>query len=126
MNEECTGAGDCTASPHMHGCYADRGDCDRPGEHVVHDTRRPLAAASRDCSAAPLDIWAGERRRRAEKALAETLPAGNPLWKPWAMDLADDVMALLQCLREAGKAWEDFNQQELDRILLGEHRVDDE
>lgn len=30
----CTGAGDCTASPHIHGCYVDReGDCDRPQEH---------------------------------------------------------------------------------------------
>lgn len=31
----CTGDGDCSASPHIHGCYADRGDCDRPGEHGV-------------------------------------------------------------------------------------------
>jgi hypothetical protein len=30
----CTGSGDCTASPHIHGCYADRdGDCERPFEH---------------------------------------------------------------------------------------------
>lgn len=32
-DRECTGAWSCTASPHIHGCYADRGDCDRPGEH---------------------------------------------------------------------------------------------
>ncbi|MBM4653839.1 hypothetical protein GS462_26490 [Rhodococcus hoagii] len=29
----CTGAGDCEASPHVHGCFADIGDCDDPGDH---------------------------------------------------------------------------------------------
>lgn len=29
----CTGDSACTASPHMHGCFADRGDCDQPSEH---------------------------------------------------------------------------------------------
>ncbi|NKR52956.1 hypothetical protein GS481_02355 [Rhodococcus hoagii] len=29
----CTGAGDCEASPHEHGCFADTGDCDDPGDH---------------------------------------------------------------------------------------------
>jgi hypothetical protein len=38
--------------------------------------------------------------RRAEKALADDLPATNPLWKPWAMDLADDVHRLAATLRE--------------------------
>jgi len=41
------------------------------------------------------DIVTQERLRRAEKALTEELPAVNPLWKPWAMDLADDVNALV-------------------------------
>ncbi|OQQ23344.1 hypothetical protein A6411_23835 [Prescottella equi] len=30
---QCTGAGDCEASPHIHGCFADKGDCEEPGEH---------------------------------------------------------------------------------------------
>lgn len=29
----CTGASDCLASQHVHGCYADRGDCDNPSDH---------------------------------------------------------------------------------------------
>ncbi|AVP67338.1 hypothetical protein [Prescottella equi] len=29
----CTGAGDCDASPHEHGCFADTGDCDDPSDH---------------------------------------------------------------------------------------------
>ena len=30
----CTGAWDCEASPHVHGCHADYGDCDERGEHI--------------------------------------------------------------------------------------------
>lgn len=37
---------------------------------------------------------------RAEKALAADLPPTHPLWKPWAMDLADDVNLLAATLRE--------------------------
>jgi hypothetical protein len=29
----CTGDPDCTATKHLHGCFADAGNCDRPGEH---------------------------------------------------------------------------------------------
>ncbi len=30
----CTGADDCTAPLHVHGCYADlNGPCDNPGDH---------------------------------------------------------------------------------------------
>ncbi|WP_238840781.1 hypothetical protein [Prescottella equi] len=32
-NGPCTGAGDCDASPHEHGCFADTGDCDDPSDH---------------------------------------------------------------------------------------------
>ena len=39
------------------------------------------------------DLVTRERLGRAEKALTDPLPAGNPLWKPWAMDLADDLRA---------------------------------
>ena len=41
------------------------------------------------------DIVTEERLRRAEKALTDELVATNPLWKPWAMDLADDVNSLV-------------------------------
>jgi hypothetical protein len=40
------------------------------------------------------DPTLAERLRRAEKALGENLPFGHPLWKPWALDLADDVVTL--------------------------------
>lgn len=29
----CTGAADCPAIRHTHGCFADYGNCDDPGEH---------------------------------------------------------------------------------------------
>jgi len=29
----CSGAYDCPASRHMHGCFSDSGDCELPGEH---------------------------------------------------------------------------------------------
>jgi hypothetical protein len=29
----CDGSGNCTATKHIHGCFADRGNCDTPGEH---------------------------------------------------------------------------------------------
>ncbi len=32
--DKCDGSGSCKASPHVHGCYADRGDCEAPQEHV--------------------------------------------------------------------------------------------
>lgn len=32
--EKCTGAHDCTVAQHIHGCYADRGECDAPEEHA--------------------------------------------------------------------------------------------
>ena len=30
----CDGSGTCIASPHIHGCFADFGDCDDASEHV--------------------------------------------------------------------------------------------
>lgn len=36
----------------------------------------------------------------ARKVLADDLPAGHPLWKSWAFDLADQVLALAR-LRES-------------------------
>lgn len=45
------------------------------------------------CDPPVADLVTRERLRRAEKALTDPLPAGNPLWKPWAMDLADDLRA---------------------------------
>lgn len=30
---ECQGHGACDAPLHVHGCFADDGDCDSPGEH---------------------------------------------------------------------------------------------
>lgn len=38
--EVCTGAGDCTVGRHIHGCYADRGNCDSPEEHGIRSQRR--------------------------------------------------------------------------------------
>ncbi len=31
----CSGARDCQAAVHLHGCLSDTGRCDEPGEHVV-------------------------------------------------------------------------------------------
>ena len=33
MTDTCTGARDCIADEHVHGCYADYGTCDSPTEH---------------------------------------------------------------------------------------------
>lgn len=30
----CSGSGTCSARLHVHGCYADEGECDEPGEHA--------------------------------------------------------------------------------------------
>ena len=30
---DCTGASNCPAGQHIHGCYADFGSCDNPAEH---------------------------------------------------------------------------------------------
>lgn len=43
----CTGASDCPAPAHLHGCYADmRGTCSEPGEHLVPARRDGAPAAS--------------------------------------------------------------------------------
>lgn len=31
----CSGASNCAAKVHVHGCYADRGNCDAPTEHIA-------------------------------------------------------------------------------------------
>lgn len=43
-----------------------------------------------DVSAERIAEWV----RNAEKVLAAAEPADHPLWKPWALDLADQVLAL--------------------------------
>lgn len=39
----CTGMRSCSATPHVHGCCADAGDCDNPLDHVSGSatTHRP-------------------------------------------------------------------------------------
>lgn len=32
---DCKGSHMCASQPHVHGCWADEGDCDDPGEHVT-------------------------------------------------------------------------------------------
>lgn len=47
---------------------------------------------------------AGERRFRAEKVLnSQDMPSTHPLWMPWALDCADDVLALLKVIEEKGE-----------------------
>jgi len=43
--KDCTGARDCAASFHVHGCFNDYGDCDQP--HEPHITWAALSAADR-------------------------------------------------------------------------------
>lgn len=40
----CSGATDCPAPIHVHGCYADLGACDAPAEHVATPGPRPPMA----------------------------------------------------------------------------------
>jgi hypothetical protein len=54
----------------------------------------------------------------AEKVLADDLPAGHKLWKSWALDLADQVLALARQRDETAEAWQNFDQQALDALLL--------
>lgn len=37
--EACTGAGDCPATTHLHGCYRDDGNCDHPDHHDAAPTK---------------------------------------------------------------------------------------
>lgn len=32
---ECDGSHNCTAEKHLHGCYSDKGNCERPEAHRV-------------------------------------------------------------------------------------------
>jgi hypothetical protein len=32
-HRSCSGTPDCSATTHLHGCYADLGDCNLPEEH---------------------------------------------------------------------------------------------
>lgn len=45
---ECDGGPHCQASPHVHGCFADRGDCDDRKKHLLDR----LAALERVAEAA--------------------------------------------------------------------------
>lgn len=56
----------------------------------------------RAVSADRVDAIRQDAMRRADKAHAsEAMPPTHPLWKPWALDLADDVIRLLADLRAA-------------------------
>jgi len=35
----CDGSPDCTATRHMHGCFADAGNCDHPSQHRPEASR---------------------------------------------------------------------------------------
>ena len=54
----------------------------------------------------------------ARKVLADELPAGHKLWKSWAFDLADQVLALVRRDHQIEEAWRNFDQQALDALLL--------
>lgn len=43
--DECNGGSDCAAAVHIHGCFADYGSCDTPGEH------RAVSAEPRETTA---------------------------------------------------------------------------
>lgn len=40
------------------------------------------------------------------------------------LELVAQIAALDERLSRASKAWEDFNQQDLDFLLLGRHRIE--
>ena len=44
---ECDGGPYCKAVRHMHGCFADKGNCDHPSEHA-HAASSPDAREKRD------------------------------------------------------------------------------
>lgn len=56
---ECDGSSECRAKRHLHGCFADRGNCDHPNEH---------AAVRRDLDAEGFGCWLVPRRREANGA----------------------------------------------------------
>jgi hypothetical protein len=39
-------------------------------------------------------------RQDAERVLREELPSEHPLWKPWALDLADELIAVINGFEE--------------------------
>lgn len=50
--------------------------------------------ASTDKTPLPSADRIAEWKAGAEKVLSDDLPAGHKLWKSWALDLADQVLAL--------------------------------
>jgi hypothetical protein len=40
----CSGASDCRAAVHIHGCYADKGNCSEPSEHSTDAPNRHVCA----------------------------------------------------------------------------------
>lgn len=72
-----------------------------PPLHVFRHGWGRCVCGQEDWPGEPIgDLVTRERLARATKALSDHLPAGNPLWKPWAMDLADDVIALIEERKE--------------------------
>ena len=41
--DACDGSSGCTAQTHIHGCFADQGNCDEPGEHASEPLEREVA-----------------------------------------------------------------------------------
>lgn len=35
QRNDCQGHATCAAPTHVHGCFADKGDCDDPGDHEI-------------------------------------------------------------------------------------------
>jgi len=44
----------------------------------------------------------------ARKTLAEDASSSLALWKPWAMDRADDVLALVEIAKAAGRLYQAY------------------
>ena len=110
----CTGAGDCPATAHTHGCYADtKGHCEHPEEHgwtpptvkpSVEDVARALAELNEDTdweggvesylpdARAVLALLPGrtEAEVKAEELrVAATVTPGGPRVSAWLRERAD-------------------------------------
>lgn len=59
----CTGRDDCSASPHIHGCFRDFGDCNAPDEHSAEP---PRPARLEDASA-PVVLGPARRFRPLDR-----------------------------------------------------------
>jgi hypothetical protein len=87
------------------------------GAHVFRHGWGRCVCGEKDWPGGTLDLVTRERLGRAEKALAVGMPSNNPLWRPWAMDLADDVRALVE-ERDAATAKTGRNQETINKLLV--------